>query len=105
VKALVAGGVIPKTAGARVRRGRWDFAQLYDWHRYITLHIKLPGTDVVAWGIDERQNRLYFGVRDEPARSRFEHALARLHLPCFLVSLEVTGPVVPQRQPTRDSDL
>lgn len=96
VAALVAGGVLLKAGEPRVRRARWDFAQLYDWYRYLTLHFEFPGGNVVAWGIDEGQNRLYFGVLDEPARRRFERALARLHLPCFLVAVEVTGPVVPQ---------
>jgi hypothetical protein len=96
VAALVAEGVLKKTEETRVRGARWDFAQLYDWYRYLTLHVELPGRDVVAWGIDEGQNRLYFAMLDEPARRRFERALARLHLPCFLVTLQVTGRVVPQ---------
>lgn len=100
VAALVARGVIPRTGEERVRGGRWDFAQLYDWYRYLLMHFELGTGDaagVVAWGIDERENRVWFGMVDEGARSRFQRALAGLPLPCFLVTLEVTGPYRPER--------
>jgi len=93
IAALVARGVLPVAKGekARVRQGRWDFAQLYDWYRYLAVH--LP-SERVSSAIDEGQNRIWYGMVDEQQRVRFERALAPLRLPCFLVTLEVTGPMI-----------
>jgi hypothetical protein len=74
---------------SNVVRARWDFAQLYDWYRYI---------NVQAWqvagfhdsGIDEMQNRLFYGV-DSSAVSRFKDLLQSLDLPCDLVTVEATA--------------
>jgi hypothetical protein len=44
--------------------------------------------------IDERENRLVFGVTDTTARRRVAAALARLELPCDLVQVLVRPPAV-----------
>jgi hypothetical protein len=44
--------------------------------------------------IDERENRIVFGVVDAAARHRLEQRLARLELPCFLLGIEIVGPVI-----------
>ena len=78
---------------ATVLQGRWDFAQMYDWYRYINVRAwtvdGLHFTD-----IDEGQNRLHYGV-DSSAMGRFEGLLQGLNLPCDLVIVEATGPIVP----------
>jgi hypothetical protein len=69
-----------------VRRGRWDFAQLYDWYRYVGIDL----VDGVSFAdIDEASNRLDYGVIDEATRQSLEEALAALEIPCFLVAIEI----------------
>ncbi|HEU5262317.1 MAG TPA: hypothetical protein VFU41_12940 [Gemmatimonadales bacterium] len=84
----------------RVRQARWDFAQLYDWYRYLNLHV-WSDSGLVMSDIDEAANRITYGVLDEAARRRVERLLAELHLPCFLVTVEVTGPFWPEGRRTR----
>lgn len=75
---------------AAVLQGRWDFAQLYDWYRYINQQAwTVSGLHVTD--IDEVQNRLYYGV-DSGAVRQFESFLQALDLPCDLVTVEATGP-------------
>ena len=90
--ALIARHAIPgrHPERARVRKARWDFAQLHEWYEYLNGH--LTGDSGFAMSdIDEGNNRLTYGVGDEAARRRFEDALARLNPPCGLVVVEVTG--------------
>ncbi len=77
----------------RVRKVRWNFAQLYDWYRYLGLHV-WSASGLVTSDIDEAQNSITYGVKDEPSRRCLERLLAQLgpHLPCFLVAIEVVGP-------------
>jgi hypothetical protein len=79
--------------GAQVWQGRWDFAQLNDWYRYINSRI---GTVVGLYStdIDEVRNRLGYGV-DTTAKADVESALGTLDLPCDLVTVTVTSPAVP----------
>lgn len=78
---------------ATVLQGRWDFAQLYDWYRYV---------NVGAWtieglyysGINRGTNRLVYGA-DPSAMARFDSFLQGLDLPCDLVTVEAAGPVDP----------
>ena len=75
---------------ARVRKARWDFAQLHEWYEYVNGY--LTGEPGFAMSdIDEEHNRLSYGTGDEAARERFEAILARLPVPCGLVVVEVTG--------------
>lgn len=79
---------------ARIQPARWTFAELYDWQGVILT----PGLrdGVTTIDIDERENRLVFGVIDRAARERLADKLAELELPCFLVGLEIVGRIVPQ---------
>jgi hypothetical protein len=90
--ALIARHAIPgrHPERARVRRARWDFAQLHEWYEYLNGH--LTGDSGFAMGdIDEGHNQLTYGVADSAAQRRFEAILARLPVPCGLVVVEVTG--------------
>ncbi len=90
--ALIARHAIPgrHPERARVRKARWDFAQLHEWYEYVNGH--LTGEPGFAMSdIDEEHNQLSYGTGDEAARERFEAILARLPVPCGLVVVEVTG--------------
>ncbi len=81
----------PASAGARVLRGRWDFAQLHDWYRYLAGHVwQVQGVHMSD--IDEVGNRILYGVLDEAARRRLEERLTALEIPCFLVAIEIREP-------------
>src|SRR5881394_112918 len=97
IAALTGQGALKSSDAPRIRAARWSFDQLYDWNRYVLLHYTLPNPDVVAWSIDEQQNRLAFDVTDESSRRRLVAALRALRLPCFLVDIDVTGPAVQQK--------
>jgi hypothetical protein len=75
-----------------VLRGRWDFAQLYDWYRYINVQARTVG-GLYFTDIDEAQNRLHYGV-DSGAVRQFEAFLQALDLPCDLLTVEATEPAV-----------
>ena len=83
-------GMDPKRV--RVRKVRWNFAQLYDWYRYLGLHV-WSASGLVTSDIDEAQNSITYGVKDESGRRRLERLLAELRPPppCFLVAIEVVG--------------
>jgi len=85
-------GMDPKRV--RVRKVRWNFAQLYDWYRYLGLHV-WSASGLVTSDIDEAQNNITYGVKDESGRRRLERLLAELRPPppCFLVAIEVVGPI------------
>jgi hypothetical protein len=94
-KAALASGVphFP-VAAAEVRGARWDFAQLYDWYRYLREQgIWNAGTGLTATDIDERANRLYLGTADQAARDRMVDQLGALGLPCDLVLVGISPPV------------
>lgn len=65
------------------------YAQLYDWFRYIHMHIL--GVRVSAWTLDDYRNRIYYGLEDEAATVDLGRKLAEMHAPCFLVAVEVIG--------------
>jgi hypothetical protein len=86
--AVLATEGFPLSSSARVKQGRWDFAQLYDWYRYLALHIS--AVDGMSFSdIQEARNRIEYGVIDEPTRVRLEKTLAALEVPCFLVAIEI----------------
>lgn len=78
---------------AQVWPGRWDFAQLYDWYRYIKLSIGWPD-GLYSTDINEGSNRLVFGV-DTAAKAKVESLLATLDLPCDLVKVSVETQSIP----------
>ena len=77
----------------RVRKARWDFAQLIDWYHYLNLSAWSDSGEVQS-DIDEEHNRISYGVMGESGRRRLERVLAQLRPPppCFLVAIEVVGP-------------
>jgi hypothetical protein len=79
--------------GARTRPARWSFAELYDW--YGTLLTAAFRAGAVTSDIDEKENRIVFGVQDARGRRRLEQQLARLELPCFLVGIREPRRLVP----------
>lgn len=84
--------VADELATAEVKVGRWDFAQLHDWYRYLNQHVwRVEG--VTTSDIDEQHNRLEYGVRDEEAQKRLSERLAELDPPCFLVAVGIRVPV------------
>lgn len=91
VPALVSAGLLPKAPIVAAVQGRFTYSQLYDWFRYIHTHI--VGVRVSMWTLDDRRNRILYGLEDEASRVEFERKLAEMHAPCFLVALRVTGPV------------
>lgn len=79
-------------ATADIWQARWDFAQLYDWYRYIGATIGRPD-GVLTSDIDEKQNRLVYGIRADAldsVRVLFELA----DLPCELVVFEEATPII-----------
>jgi hypothetical protein len=77
---------IPSSVVAR--QGRWDFAQLYDWFRYLRPFLfALEGTSVAD--INEATNRLEYGVVDEATRTSMEGVLIGLGVPCYLVAIDI----------------
>lgn len=82
----------PELPNAVVQQGRWDFAQLFDWYRYLNQHV-WQESGVTMSDIQESKNRIEYGVADEAARERLTRRLQGLNLPCFLVAIEVVPPV------------
>jgi hypothetical protein len=76
---------------ARVRPGRWDFAQLADWFRYLQAPIEsLPG--LRSADIQEARNRLEYGVNSAATSQQLAQLLAARNVPCYLVAVTVVGP-------------
>jgi hypothetical protein len=44
--------------------------------------------------IDERENRIFYGVLNEATRQRLSELLAARDIPCFLVAVEIREPAV-----------
>jgi len=73
---------------SRVLQGRWDFAQLHDWFRYLQMRLGPLGLIGLS-DVDEAKNRIHFGVVNEQARPKIEAALASLDVPCYLVAVDI----------------
>jgi hypothetical protein len=78
---------IPMPSSGSVKQGRWDFAQLHDWYRYLAPHIRIEGTSFSD--INEVNNRLEYGAIDEATRARMEEIAASLGVPCYLVAIAI----------------
>jgi hypothetical protein len=83
--------LIPELPNAVVQQGRWDFAQLFDWYRYLNRHVGQE-SGVTMSDIQESMNRIEYGVADEAARERLTRRLQGLNLPCFLVAIDIVPP-------------
>lgn len=77
---------------ARIQPARWTFAELYDWQGVILTPALRDGVTTID--IDERENRIVFGVVDSAARARLAGKLSQLDLPCFLVGIEIVGAII-----------
>lgn len=80
---------VPVADAVVARQGRWDFAQLYDWYRYLNRFVfALDGWSTAD--VNEATNRLEYGAVDESARREIEDTLRGLGIvPCFLVAIEL----------------
>ncbi|MCR4339783.1 MAG: hypothetical protein NUW01_07850 [Gemmatimonadaceae bacterium] len=82
-------------ATVEVRRARWDFAQLANWHTYLFRHTPVPATRGLTYNdTDVTLNRILLGVKDAEARDRLRAVLAGIDLPCDLMLLEIRDEVV-----------
>lgn len=91
LEALVSAGINYVSLSTEVRQGRWTYAQIYDWFRYIHSHLRHVA--VTMWSLDEDNNRILYGVENKAAASELDRQLTAMNVPCFLVAREVTGPV------------
>jgi len=89
LSALASRGVPPDDY-IEVHQGRWDFAQLYDWYRYLGPRV-LPGIKVSSSDIQEARNRIEYSVINEEERAKLEQALSDLDIPCWLVAIKIQG--------------
>jgi hypothetical protein len=76
-----------------VRRGRWNFSQMYDWYRFIAPFF-WQNFGALSSDIQESRNRLEYGVLNEANRAGVENAFRPLDLPCYLVAIGLTTPAV-----------
>lgn len=88
--ALAEHGVVGAGADVRVRQGRWNFAELYDWYRYLGSYV-WTSAKVSSSDIQEARNRIQYSVIDEGERAKLEKALSDLDIPCWLVAIEIRG--------------
>ena len=78
---------------ALVHAARWDFLQLVNWYNYLAPRaLGQPG--VVTGDKDEVLNRVHVGVLNREARDRLVQSLGALNVPCDLVVVDSTRPVV-----------
>jgi hypothetical protein len=89
LEALAAAGS-PFSPDTPVKQGRWTYAQIYDWFRYIHTHLRHVA--VTMWTLDEANNRILYGVENEAAAREFDRQLATMNTPCFLVARDLMGP-------------
>jgi hypothetical protein len=89
IPALVAKGLLPPNPLVAAAQARFSYQQLYDWFRYIQMHIR--GVGIAGWTLDERRNRIFYMLADEAAAVNLGKRLAEMNAPCFLVAVEVTG--------------
>jgi hypothetical protein len=75
------------------RQGRWNLSELYDWYRFIAPFF-WQNFGALSAGIDQRWNRLVYGVENEANRAGVENAFRPLDLPCYLVAIGLTTPAV-----------
>lgn len=89
---LLALDAIPR-APQVVLKGRWTFAEMFDWQQYLFVNMGFPAGMVYA-DVQEARNRLEFGVLDEAARAELEAGLTALDVPCYLVAIGISAPIV-----------
>jgi len=81
-----------------LRKGRWDFAQIYDWSAYLS-PTKLAKVDFhVSYYmyIDVPLNRIEFVAASEADRVKLDSILSALDIPCFLAAIAIEPPGPPR---------
>jgi hypothetical protein len=87
-------------AGPLIVRARWDFAQLFDWYRYLLPHVHtIPG--VYMSDINESENRIVVGAITPEVERQVLRRVRELGAPCTLVRTEYAGPVRIDDEPLR----
>jgi len=79
---------------------RWDFAQLFDWYRYLLPHLHaVPG--VYMSDIDESENRIVVGAITPDVQRQVLKRAADRGAPCGLVRTTYAGPAQLHDEPPR----
>jgi hypothetical protein len=75
-------------------QGRWDYAQLDEWSRYLGLTAMDKGMIRGNWAIDVPLNRIDFTTMTEEDRAKLDSTFSSLDIPCFLatIAVETVGP-------------
>lgn len=81
-----------ETGPLDVRQGDYSFLQLYAWSLKLPAFFSIEG--VFSIDIDEAQNRLKVGIRDDSVREAIETELAWVGIPSEAVIFEVREPAV-----------
>jgi hypothetical protein len=84
-------------------KGQFGFQQLKDWHDRARDVLGIPG--VVFSDIDERMNRLTFGLNQMEAREDAEKLLIKLQIPKEAVIFQKTSTHEPEQNVTTVQDL
>ena len=77
----------------RAVRVRWDFAELYDWMKYLQSSFGEAGRiPINGSGIDTQNDRIEFDVETRESLPVLVNWLLKKGVPCGLVAIRVTGP-------------
>ena len=80
---------------ARVKQGLWDFAQLYDWDRYIRIRLNESfALQFPSKSINRALNRLVYGAPDVDTGDSLGTFLSSLALPCDLLVIRLEPPII-----------
>jgi hypothetical protein len=90
IPALVSKRLLPQAPVVAAAQAHFSYPQLYDWFRYIYMHIR--GVGVSGFALDDSRNRILLMLNDQASADSLGHRLAAMNAPCFLVAIEVTGP-------------
>lgn len=85
-EALRGEGIPPATD---VLQGRWDFAQLYDWSRYLDIHGASSIAGFVSADIDVSSNRIMYGLESSASFADLTAVATALGIPCNLLAAQV----------------
>jgi hypothetical protein len=75
VPALVAKGLLPQAPVVAAAQARFSYPQLYDWFRYIYLHI--PGVGVAGFTLQDSKNRIFLMLNDQASVDALAAELGR----------------------------
>lgn len=80
---------------ATVLPARWDFAELYDWSRYLEPKLQRD-FGVQEWDMQEATNRIEIGIAEKQPEQvgRIAQRLRELDVPCHLIRYRLVGPSV-----------